>query len=329
MRKVKIGKRTAVVAVLMAVLCVGVAYGALLSYYGQITTTVTVEQSVLVDGQTWNNPIVETFTVTGGSIIYTPHWVESKAKDLPVDITFVPTVEPNDGGVEVTYLKPAGYSVEVTTFEVSSIPDQYYSANIKVEDIGSALKWTFDMIGDKQLEGDGHWGIALVISFDGSTPEFQVHNNDGTCGAFPDGTWLCSPYDKTGGGWYGWHTSEADWNTEVDSLDWVDATGDRYYTNNPTGTFTITINKEALPAEKFSWAVWVGVGGFYSPNNGYSSYPGGFDWTNNAFAEASILEPLTLPLTLAPGQRVDFVIRYLFVPAAYGDYTITTTVAPS
>jgi len=47
MRKVKIGKRTAVVAVLMAVLCVGLAYGAVVNYLSNpVTTQVTVESPI-------------------------------------------------------------------------------------------------------------------------------------------------------------------------------------------------------------------------------------------------------------------------------------------
>jgi len=51
MRKVKIGKRTLVVAVLMAVLCVGVAYGALVNYLSnKATVTTTVESPIVVSG---------------------------------------------------------------------------------------------------------------------------------------------------------------------------------------------------------------------------------------------------------------------------------------
>jgi len=177
------------------------------------------------------------------------------------------------------------YIAEVTTV-LAPGHTASYPADVTVEDIGSAIRWTFDMVGDKTLEGDGHWGASITISFDGVTPDIHVHNNDGTCSAHDDGTWLYSPYDE------GWHTSDPDYNTPVSQLSWVSATGDRYYANNPTGIFTITVDKTELPST-FYWAVYVSVGGFYAPNNGYSSYPEGFTWTPTFVFEEVVLPPPT------------------------------------
>jgi len=172
----------------------------------------------------------------------------------------------------------------------------YYPIKVTVEDIGTAIRWTFDFFAynTTPMQGDGHFAGAVIISFDGSTPAFQIHDNDGTCSAYPWGTWLYSPYDPTGGGWYGWHTSEAAWNTPVDKLCWVSAEGARDFADNPEGKFVITIDKSKL-ASTFYWAVYANQFAFYKPNNGYSCYPAGFVWgTNEVFTKAELNPPVTV-----------------------------------
>jgi hypothetical protein len=125
------------------------------------------------------------------------------------------------------------------------------------------------MTGNKTLVGDGHWGYGLAISLDGAEPAFQIHNNDGTDAGYAWGTHLYSPYLS------GWVSGTN--NTLVSELDWVTCTGARDIGDNPDGVFTVTIDKAELGLE-FYWAIWFGVGGFWNPNNGYSSYPNGFIW---------------------------------------------------
>jgi hypothetical protein len=66
------------VAVLIVALVSIVAY-AVIQYYGQITTTVPVEQAVWVDGKRFNETITETLSPTyGGCIVYANHTLENK-----------------------------------------------------------------------------------------------------------------------------------------------------------------------------------------------------------------------------------------------------------
>jgi hypothetical protein len=116
-------------------------------------------------------------------------------------------------------------------------------------------------------------GYALVISTDHVDPLFQVHSNDGTCAAFPWGTHLYSPWDPLLGGYNGWHTSDAGWNTLVTDIDWISCTGDRYHDDNPDGIFTVTIDCcEVAPSGVIYWAVHFGAGGFFN-YGGLSKYP--------------------------------------------------------
>jgi len=161
------------------------------------------------------------------------------------------------------------------SFTGQSVTYSYYKPNgidvdITVEKIGSQCKWTFDFPIDTD-PGNGNMGYALVISEDKVRPKFQVHNNDGTCAAFAWGTHLYSPWDPLLGGWNGWHTSVAGWNTLVTAMAWISATGDRDHNTNPNGIFTVTIDCNALP-ETFYWAVHFGAGGFWD-YGGLSKYP--------------------------------------------------------
>jgi len=76
------------VAVLIAVLVSVVAY-AIIQYYGQITTTIPVEQAVWVDGKRFNETITETLAPTyGGCIVYANHTLENKG-DTTAMVEFV------------------------------------------------------------------------------------------------------------------------------------------------------------------------------------------------------------------------------------------------
>jgi hypothetical protein len=153
-------------------------------------------------------------------------------------------------------LRESGTNLELywVTFECTEETTVSIPATITVEELVNEVKWTIDMDEVTGPFGNGHAAVALVIGV-GNDIKYQIHSNDGTCAAYDWGTWLYSPYDKTGGGYYGWHTSEEAWNTKVDDLWWVHATGDRYLVGNPTLEFTITINNNKLGTGIFKWAM--------------------------------------------------------------------------
>jgi len=307
---------------------VGTVSAAVLQYFGQVEMTATVEQAVLLDGKDITEmPIEETATVAGGEFFLRYHWLESQTS-VPVDLKFETLVSPTAGGVTVSYLKSTGYRETVETGKYDDVA-QVYPIEVTVEDVGDWIQWTFDFFAynTTPVVGDGHFAGAVIISFDGSTPAFQIHDNDGICSAYAWGTWLYSPYDLAGGGW---HTSEEAWNTPVEDIWWIQAEGARDISANPEGKFIVKIHKTMLDAT-FYWAVYANQWGFYEPNRGYTAYPDGFTWgTNEIFEQATILEEITSPFTLYPGQVLPFYIKYEFDLLIEPDeYTITTTVKPA
>jgi predicted ribosomally synthesized peptide with SipW-like signal peptide len=165
-----------------------------------------------------------------------------------------------------------GYSAEATSVTY----DDYGKINgidvdMTVENGGHWVTWTFNFPIDAD-PGNGNMGYALVIDLDkDGHPDFQVHNNDGTCSAFPWGTHLYSPWDPAMGGYNGWHTGDEDWNTLVTDMDWIQASGERYHNDNTAGIFTVSIAKSRL-VPQFSWAAHFGAGGFFD-YGGLSKYP--------------------------------------------------------
>jgi len=186
----------------------------------------------------------------------------------------------------------------------------YYPADVIVEDIGDSIRWTFDMVGTKDLVGGGHWGYGVIISFDGVHPAFQVHNNDGSDSAYSWGTHLYSEWGPEGTGYNGWHTGTGGNNIPITDVEGVTATGGRDIIydggGNPiNGIFTITISKEFLGVGKIYWAVYTGVGGFYSPNNGYSKWPEAWaEWSG----DSSTLVEETFSMCVVPNPADDNVI---------------------
>jgi len=317
------------IAVLAMALLVGVVTAAI-PWFGQINVTTTISQAVLVDGKSYADmPIEEMATVAGGESFCRAHYLTSRTS-VPVTLQFETSSSPASNEIHVTYLKPLGYEFTGTSYEI--VVGQYYPVGITVEDGECKVTWTFDMIAGKTLVGDGHWGYGLAISLDGTNAAFQIHNNDGTDAKYAWGTHLYSEYTDTWHtGWNGIPPRTAN-NIPVADLSWVTCTGDRDIGDNPDGIFTVTISKCML-GEDFHWAVWFGVGGFYAPNNGYSSYPEGFMWqgtVDSYYVLANLAEVLTLPLTLQPKERLDFYICYKFDPLIEaGTYNIYTTIKPA
>lgn len=204
--------------------------------------------------------------------------------------------------------------------------------NIDVTDDGTHITWTIDYPlvtpYDEPTQGTGSMVVGLVIALDGDGegPAFQIHNNDGCVQppeTYPWGTWLMSPWGSIDdGSFFGWHSSDPEWNTLVSELDWVSCTGERYNDVNPDGVFTISIDKSVL-GNDFHWALNLAIGsGFYSTYLTYEQMacpqanPGpSFNWAtplvddvakNYEYAELAIPDP-DATVTLSATVEAQFV----------------------
>ena len=69
-----------IVIVLGAILlCATLVSATILTYFGQVNTTANIQQSVLVDGQDYTQPISETIDAIGGTTLYTSHTIYNRA----------------------------------------------------------------------------------------------------------------------------------------------------------------------------------------------------------------------------------------------------------
>ena len=313
-------KKRLVLAGLLIALMASVAYGAVLTYYGRYVTTADVHQSVWVDGQENAPTIADKFDgALGGETFCFKHWLHNHAS-VPAKVTFATSYSPGlvDAEIVTTYWLPTGYN---ETFSVTN-------ATVTVEDLGCSVKWTIDMTEPTDLYQspfkNGHAAVGLVIGV-GDDIKYQVHSNDGTCSAFAWGTWLFSFYDPTGGG--GWHTSEADWNTPVDTMAEVNATGKRDLVDNADLFYTITIAKRLLSCGTFKWSL-VLIGDVT-----FAKIKPTYEWSDTDtthFETAVVGTQIVGPLLLLPSKDVHFIICYSFRIDIYpGVYTITTRVLPA
>jgi len=318
-----------VIPVWLILLSATLVSAGVLKYFVTIHGTVRVEQAVVFsDGSTEKTFSFNGATVTGGDTYIDLVGIKNRAS-VPATVKFKTSISgpgcPGDTcGITTSYWKLVGYSDIKTTPDGSgSIP-----ATITVEDLGDAVKWTIDMDETSGFFKNGHAAVGLIIGV-GDRILFQVHSNDGTCPEYDWGTWLYSPYDSTGDGWYGWHTSEAEWNTPVDEMTEINATGSRYISENPKLIFTITISKKLLHPGEFKWAI-VLMG---DTSDTFS--PGTFSWTNTdttnfhtAIVGTKIQEGE--PFTIDAGETLTFGITNEFAVALEpGTYTITTEIQPA
>ena len=329
-----IKRRTVVIMAIIVGCLVITASATLLSYYGKVTTTANVSQSVLLDGNDYSNPLTYEFDVIGGCCKWSCHELENTGcEDAP--IVFNTIYWPNGDGIITKYCTPTHYAFQ------TSIGTQ--PVIITVEDGECHVTWTIDFPMeapyDPQTECNGNLAVGLVIAQDGdgNGPSFQIHNNDGTDANYPWGTWLYSPWGPTiNDGWFGWHSGSINIPLEDLSCQWAEATGDRYHEDNPDGIFTITIAKCVL-GEEFHWALYTAIGsGFCNYNYQQAYYPTGFSWGSPIvdmsipnYEPATIMTDLGAGFTLGKYQSKEIIICHCFDIAIFpGSYTIMSKFQP-
>jgi hypothetical protein len=90
-KKVKFFGRTVPAVAIALIAIAALASAGLLSYYGMITGTATVSQSVLVDGKSYTEPITYTYSgVAGNTVVDGPHNLTNDA-DIPATVKFETT----------------------------------------------------------------------------------------------------------------------------------------------------------------------------------------------------------------------------------------------
>jgi hypothetical protein len=290
MRKsVKIlGRTVPVVVIALAVMGTG-AFAALLTYYGTITATANVYQSILLDGKDVNTgslavtdviseaaPGGETFCFEHNlknqmSVSGTVNFASDCSKDGYAD---------NCGGITKNYYESVAYSY---VHDVGSI-------HVTVEDTGDSLKWTYT----------GGTQMSVAINFPSG---FVIHTSDGHCG---------------GAGWY----YSIDGGASCQALpSWATVTG-----VEGDGVKTVSIKKSAL-GDTFKWhgysvknlvGVWIGIG----PDNGGSWLPK-FEAT---FIGGALTLPVTILSKTTKDFYICYGFAQNIWP---GIYTITTNVVPA
>jgi hypothetical protein len=349
MKKISIFGRMVPVWLLVTLVASVPASAALLTYYGVITTTATVEQSILLDGMTCTGPNGGGCTSTadeipeeapGGEKFCFKHTLKNQMS-IDGEVNLEEECMPDCDGITTTCLESADYSFGPEQAETyNNYKEGGVPVEITVEDDGEChVVWTFDF-GVDDDPSDGHMAYGLVISTDGVHPAFQVHDNDGTDSSYPWGTHLYSEWGPEGTGYNGWHTGDT--NTPVSGIDWIEATGTRYMnggddgtgndpTANPEAIFTVAIDKCKLGVEDIYWAAHFSAGGF-SNYGGLAKYPETWSqWSGDSAGTelAHIANECSDPFSIASGATEEFCLCYEFAENIMpGTYTITTNVVP-
>ena len=98
-----IKKKTLITALVLVIATSLVVSAGLLSYFGKVETTMSVQQSVVLDGLNWDEPVTATIEdAVGGCCYCSEHWVENRGCEgiwLEFNEYGVPDME----GVDVNY----------------------------------------------------------------------------------------------------------------------------------------------------------------------------------------------------------------------------------
>jgi len=345
-RGIGLSKKMAIGIFVLMIAAALIASGALLSYYGKVTTTATVTQSVLLDGKDYSDPLTNNFNAIGGCCKWSCHDLENKGcEDAPV--SFDTSYSPDGVGITTKYYTPTHYYLDEA---IDTVTQGDNDIIITVEDGECHITWTIDFPVE-DYTGGGHMEVALIIAQDGdgNGPSFQIHNNGGVDPNYRFGRWLYSPWGPTSDdGWFGWHSGDINIPLEELSCQWASATGHKWkegsdgeypYNDpkpNPTGVFTITLAKCVLGAD-FHWALAATIcSGFNGVPSTQYYYPTGFSWgtptvtmTIPNYEPATILTDLGTGFTLGKYQSKEIIICHCFDMAIVpGTYTITSKFQP-
>jgi hypothetical protein len=289
------------IAGLAIALLIGVVGAWTISYFGQIQMTANVKQAVLLDGKDITEmPITDSLDAAGGEIVCKFHWLESQTS-VPVNLALVTDIT-YDGGITVEYYKFGELTLGASDFAYRD-PAVEYVSEVVVSRGEGCVAWTIDLNGSLISR---HWstGAQLLIA----TPEVIY-----TFGISPGAA--SQPVYK--------EYKNGAWSSPLPVPEGMEASS-----NVNDEHFMLKIPLKYLCGAK--WAInieasWPGHSGSW-----YAQYPKDWGrWGSPTVGVADLLTPIESPFTLAPGERLDFIICYKFAVNIYpGTYTITTTVKP-
>lgn len=288
--------RKMILAVSAILLTATLVSATLLPFFGQVTTTATVEQAVVIsaNGITWNNydtPITYTIpeAAPGGETFCYEQWIWNKAS-IPVAVSLDTNVY---AGITTTYSIPTIYSYNHTILGVA----------ITVEDTGDGwLQWTYTG-NDTTREVP-----KMTVAID-----------------YPTGFAITTFDDGTHNGWYyapdpdieGSRVRIGDYSGA--SWDWVQAAASGH-------VMIVKILKSHLSDNCDSFK-WHGYANFYNAQCWINGNETGVDYHIPQFVVNLWGAPLTAPFTLLSQQKLQFRICYAFaLNIGPGTYILTTTV---
>lgn len=258
-----------------------------------------MEQSILLDGMDVNSGSMDIEDVIdepapGGEEFCFPHYLENKMS-IEGTVELETTYDPDGEGITTRYLKSIPY-----TYSKVWAGDNGKEVLVTVEDTEEWLEWNYTAV-DPVTSGT----LKMTVEIDNPTG-FGITT-------FDDGS-----YD----GWYYYDTedvvriSDYDGSNKISGYDWVETSVD-------ADSMSVRIKKDHLPTT----FMWQGFANFHLTQNWIEIDKSADPWVPTASAE--LMEPLTNPVIIQSGGRLDFSICHAFDEAiAPGTYTITTSVLP-
>jgi hypothetical protein len=313
-KKVKIfGKQIPIAAIALLAIA-GLASAGLLSYYGKITGTATVEQSVFLDGKNVKNGSLEiTYSYTGvagDTVVDGPHKLVNNA-NVPAKINFETTCCNSTG--------QCGYGTGAACYGITTTPEMLLANWSKNQTDFSKQDYLFKMYVVNNADGSLTW---TVIDMDGNSA------------SYPAGT--ITVFDKDGNAKFlvGYNTETTN-SIHTIYKEW---TGSAWVVKDVPSDFNLSRDNDkivvTIPASRLSvdsrLAFNVERIGVASAVN--ARYPTNWAWQGvfpNAVSRFEKGDVLTSPVTLTPGELLWFNIRHEFAINLVPDqYTITTGIVP-
>jgi len=259
----------------LPILALALVTAGLLTYYGQIQQKVNVEQAVIIEGCVDN--VCEEDVVNGwtGDTFSSEVYTLKNLADSPRIVTLTTEYPTGDAlEVDTSYLGEVEYSYSETWSENGDVL-------VTVVDTDDGwLEWTYTAIDPATTK------LKMTVEIN-----------------FPTGFGITTFDDGSHDGWYYYDSSgvvrisDYDGTSKIPGYDWVETSYD-------ADSMTVRIKKSSLP-NTFKWH---GFANFHRASNWINAPTGSSCEPEEECASATIMESLTLPITLDADSSIDFVI---------------------
>jgi len=298
-------------AVMILVISAMLVSATLLTYFGEVETTMTVSQSILLDGHNWDEPVTHQFEATGGCCYCFEHSIGNQGCE-GIWLDWQHSGNPDLEGIDV-YIIPKCYLVQLDINVLDGMA-QYDDFEVYVD---GTLVYTYYANG-----GSENWIMHSIDLSPYNIPCYGTHTVTVDCIAGSPWTYW-QTYGQLGVDEMTLYCCSPEGPVVCDYVDIGDSTSEAGHNLQSWGPIEPATSGGTWGSIDDCRVTW-------SPTENPVTTWASVDLTCEFCQCDCDKEPMELPFYIEPEEMIEFCICYkLDMLIAPGTYTITSTLVPA